>query len=41
MDNVAASRDWTRVEIARMLEHTRDEMERALILVLTSSGARI
>ena len=41
LDNVAESRDWTRAEIAKMLEHARDSMEKALILVLASSGARI
>ena len=41
MNNMDKSRDWTRAEIAKMLEHARDEMERALILVLASSGARI
>ena len=41
MNNMDKSRDWTRVEIAKMLEHVRDEMERALILVLASSGVRI
>ena len=41
LDNVAESRDWTRAEIARMLEHANDEMERALILVLISSCVHI
>ena len=41
MNNMDKSRDWTRAEIAKMLEYARDEMERALILVLASSGARI
>ena len=41
MNNMDKSRDWARTEIAKMLEYAPDEMEKALILVLASSGARI
>ena len=40
LDNMSESRGWTREEIGRMLRHTRDPMERALVLVLASSGMR-
>ena len=40
LDNVSESRGWTREEIGRMLRNTRDPMERALVLVLASSGVR-
>ena len=40
LDNMPESRGWTREEIGRMLRHTRDPMERALVLVLASSGMR-
>ena len=39
-DNVPESRGWTRDEIARMLRHAHGPMERALVLVLASSGMR-
>ena len=39
-DNVFGSAGWTREEIATMLKHTRDTQDRALILVLASSGVR-
>ena len=37
LDNVTESRGWTKEEIAKMLLHTRDLMDRALVLVLSSS----
>ena len=40
IDNVAETRGWTRDEIGKMLRNTRDPMERALLLVLASSGVR-
>lgn len=40
-DNRPISRGWTREEIALMLEHAGDAMDRALILVLASSGVRV
>ena len=40
LDNVPESRGWTREEIGRMLRNTHDPMERALVLVLASSGVR-
>lgn len=40
LDNVAESRGWTREEIVKMLRHARDPMDRALVLVLSSSGVR-
>ncbi len=40
LDNVAASRGWTREEIGAMVTHSRDSMERAVVLVLASSGMR-
>ena len=40
-DNRPGSRGWTREEIALMLEHAGDAMDRALILVLASSGVRV
>ena len=39
-DNVPDSRGWTREEIAKMLRYTHGPMERALVLVLASSGIR-
>lgn len=39
-DNVPESRGWTRDEIAKMLRHAHGPMERALVLVLASSGMR-
>ena len=40
LDNIPDSMGWTRPEIARMLKHTRDARDRALVLVLASSGMR-
>ena len=40
LDNMPDSMGWTRAEIARMLRHTRDAWDRALVLVLASSGMR-
>ena len=40
LDNVTEPRGRTKEEIAAMLRHTRDPMDRALILVLSSSGVR-
>ena len=40
MDNMAESRGWTRGEIGKMIRHAHDPMERALVLVLASSGIR-
>ena len=40
LDNVAASRGWTRDEIGAMSRHASDSMERAVVLVLASSGMR-
>ena len=39
-DNMSESRGWTREEIARMIRHAHGPMERALVLVLASSGMR-
>lgn len=39
-DNVADSRGWTRDEIALMLKYARGPLDRALVLVLASSGVR-
>ncbi len=41
LDNIQESRGWSREEISMMLKHARDPMEQALVLVLSSSGARI
>ena len=41
LDNMPESRGWSRDEISMMLKHARDPMERALVLVLSSSGVRI
>ena len=40
LDNMPDSMGWTRPEIARMLRYTRDAWDRALVLVLASSGMR-
>ena len=40
LDNMAASRGWTREEIGAMVKHSRDSMEQAVVLVLASSGIR-
>ena len=40
LDNVSESRGWSREEIGKMLRNTHDPMERALVLVLASSGVR-
>lgn len=40
-DNKPDSRGWAREEIATMLKHTGNSMDRALILVLASSGVRV
>lgn len=39
-DNMPESRGWTREEIAKMIRHAHGPMERALVLVLASSGMR-
>ena len=41
LDNVDDSRGWTLEEIQRMLDHTKDPRNRAIILVLASSGMRV
>lgn len=40
-DNVLDTKGWTREEIAAMLVHNRDTMDRAIILLLASSGMRL
>ena len=40
LDNISKSRGWTREEIARMLKHTRGIRDRAIVLLLASSGVR-
>ena len=40
LDNMPTSKGWTREDIAGMLRNARDPMERALVLVLASSGMR-
>ena len=40
LDNVPESRGWAREEMGRTLRSTHDPMERALVLVLASSGVR-
>ena len=40
-DNILDSKGWTREKIAAMLGHVRDPMDRALVLVLASSGVRL
>lgn len=40
-DNIHDTKGWTREEIAAMLEHTRDPMDKAMVLVLASSGVRL
>ena len=40
LDNMPSSKGWTREDIAGMLKNARDPMERALVLVLASSGMR-
>ena len=39
-DNVSESRGWTREEISMMLKHAHGPLDRALVLVLASSGMR-
>ena len=39
-DNITDSRGWTREEIALMLKHAHGPLDRALVLVLASSGMR-
>ena len=39
-DNMSESRGWTREEIAKIIRHAHGPMERALVLVLASSGMR-
>jgi len=39
-DNVSESRGWTREEISTMLKHAHGPLDRALVLVLASSGVR-
>ena len=41
LDNVDDSKGWTLKDIQCMLDHTKNAMERALILTLASSGVRI
>ena len=41
LDNVDDSRGWTLEEIRRMLDHAKDPRNRAIILVLASSGMRV
>ena len=41
LDNVDDSRGWTLEEIRRMLDHAKDPQNRAIILVLASSGMRV
>ena len=40
LDNMPDTAGWTREEIARMIRCTRSQMDRALVLVLASSGVR-
>ena len=40
LDNVDDSRDWTREEIRLMLDNVKNARDRALILMLASSGVR-
>lgn len=39
-DNVSDNRGWSREEIAAMLDHIRDPIDRTLVLILVSSGIR-
>ena len=39
-DNILDTRGWTRQEIAAMLVHARDPMDRTIVLLLASSGVR-
>ena len=39
-DNISESRGWTREEISMMLKHAHGPLDRALVLVLASSGMR-
>ena len=41
LDNMRGSSGWTRTEIATMLKHARNTQDRAIILLLASSGVRI
>ena len=41
LDNVDDSKGWTLEDIQRMLDHTKNARERALILTLASSGVRV
>ncbi len=40
-DNILDAKGWTREKIAAMLRHARDPMDRAVVLVLASSGMRL
>ena len=40
-DNILDTKGWTRQEIAAMLGHAQDPMDRAIILLLASSGVRL
>ncbi len=40
-NNILDTKGWTRDEIAAMIKYARDPMERALVLVLASSGVRL
>ena len=40
-DNVLDTRGWTRDDIAAMLVHARDPLDRAVVLLLASSGMRL
>ncbi len=40
-DNILDTKGWTKEDVAAMLKHTRNSMDRALVLVLASSGVRL
>ena len=40
-DNVLDTKGWTREEIVAILVHARDPMDRAIVLLLASSGVRL
>lgn len=40
-DNMHDAKGWTRDEIAGILEHARDPMDKAMVLMLASSGIRL
>ena len=40
-DNILDTKGWTREEVASMLVHARDPMDRAIVLLLASSGVRL